>query len=290
VTEPEERVIEVASLHTYPIKSCAGIGHKQLELGPRGPVGDRRCMIVDATGRFLTQREVPQLTLLRVHTHEHVPDRLTLQAPEMPSLVLSLKGSGERLNVEVWRFHGEALCVSPEADAWLSEFLGQPARLVRCAPGMSRMANRDWVEYDAPVSFADGYPILLISEASLADLNRRILSLDPLPMSRFRPNVVVRGCPAFAEDDWQAIKIGDAILDVVKPCDRCGVTTIDPFTAERDKEPLATLATYRRSRSGVLFGQNCTARVPGSLRAGERVEVLEKGRLEHLPDEWRLPE
>jgi uncharacterized protein YcbX len=278
-------VPHVFSLHTYPIKSCAGIAHDRLELDALGPVGDRRCMLVDSNGRFITQRDAPRLALIRVELRENA---LALHAPGMPSLDVSLANPQERIEVEVWRFRGDAMCVSAQADAWLGEFLATPARLVRVVPDMARLANRDWVAYDAPVAFADGYPILLISVASLDALNARIPGSASLPMTRFRPTLVVTGCDPFAEDNWKTIDVGGTLLDVVKPCDRCAVTTVDPETAERGTEPLKTLAQFRRSPSGVLFGQNCAARAPGALEVGAAVRVLEAGRLAELPEPWRL--
>ena len=157
---------------------------------------------------------------------------------------------------------------------------------------MERSANPEWTQATAPIGFSDGYPILLISEASLEGLNQAIGQRDPMAapmgMKRFRPNLVVRGCEAFAEDDWVRIRIGEVGLDIVKPCDRCAVTTVDPETAERGKEPLVTLARMRRSEQGVLFGQNCVTRGSGRLRLGAEVEVLEVGGLSRLPDEWRV--
>jgi uncharacterized protein YcbX len=246
-------------------------------------------MIVDASGRFITQQDAPRLALVKVLVNVGVEaDGLTLDAPGMPSLTVSFEESPERIEVVVWRFRGEALCPSADADAWFSTYLAKPVRLVRCAPDMVRVANRAWVAYDAPIPFSDAYPILLISVASLDALNDRIGGALPLPMARFRPNVVVRGCAAFAEDDWKTIEIGGTVIDVVKPCDRCAITTVDPLTAEQGKEPLKTLAKFRRSAAGVLFGQNCAARAPGVLRVGDRLEVKEHGRLDLLPAEWRI--
>ena len=181
---------------------------------------------------------------------------------------------------------------SEEVDAWVSERLGNPVRLVRCAPEMDRVANPEWAAGMAPIAFSDGYPVLLLSEASLEALNdairRQHSETEPLVMSRFRPNLVVRGCAAFAEDDWATLRIGEVILDLVKPCDRCGVTTVDPETAQRGAEPLRTLARIRRSPNGVLFGQNCVGRGAGTLEIGSEVEVLAAGRLARTPSDWRV--
>jgi uncharacterized protein YcbX len=276
-------MIRVSGLHIYPVKSCGATQLESLEFDARGPCGDRRLMIVDPSGRFVTQRTHPRLALVQIERDGAV---LTLKAPGMSALRTPLHPDGARIVIEVWRHRGEARKASHDADAWLAEYLGTAVSLVACAPEMHRIANRDWVDHDAPVGFADGYPILLISEGSLEALNRRLES--PVSMSRFRPNLVVHGCDAFAEDDWRRIRINQTIFDIVKPCDRCVVTTIDPATGQKGREPLATLATFRRSSAGVLFGQNCIARDPGIIRLDDEVQVLGTGRLSTLPAEFRI--
>ena len=285
-------MIELAELNVYPVKGCGGVTLQTMEFGARGPALDRRFMIVKPSGEFITQRQEPRLALLRVVWSE---DALTIHAPGMSNLSIPLREEEtfpNRLEVRVWRFQGEALLVGEVADAWLSEWLGVACRLVRCASGMERLANPEWTQSPVPIGFVDAYPILLISEASLEALNRAIRERDPVAkpigMKRFRPNLVVRGCEAFAEDDWTRIRIGEVELDIVKPCDRCAVTTVDPDTAERGQEPLITLARIRRSEQGVLFGQNCVLRGRGRLQLGTKVEVLEVGGLSRLPDEWRI--
>ena len=285
-------MIEVAELNVYPVKGCRGMALQSMKLDARGPALDRRFMIVKPSGEFITQRQEPRLSLLRVVWLENV---LALHTPGMPDLSISLpeeEALPNRLEVRVWRFQGEALLVSEMADAWLGEWLGIPCRLVRCAPDMERSANPEWTDSTVPIGFSDAYPVLLTSEASLEALNMAMSERDPmaapLGMKRFRPNLVVRGCEAFAEDDWARIRVGEVELDIVKPCDRCVVTTVDPETAERGQEPLVTLARMRRSEQGVLFGQNCVPRGRGSLQLGTQVHVLEVGGLSRLPDEWRV--
>jgi len=285
-------MIEVAELNVYPVKGCRGIALQSMKFDARGPALDRRFMIVRLSGEFITQRQEPRLSLLRVVWRENT---LALHAPGMPALSIPLEEEGafqDRLEVRVWRFQGQALLVSEKADAWLGEWLGLNCRLVRCAPDMERMANPEWTHSTVPIGFSDAYPLLLISEASLESLNEAIRARDPMAtpigMNRFRPNLVVRGCEAFAEDDWSRVRIGEVELDVVKPCDRCAVTTVNPETAEREQEPLITLAKTRRSEQGVLFGQNCVPQGAGSLELGTEVQVLEVGGLSRLPDEWRV--
>ena len=285
-------MIEVTQLNVYPIKGCRGTALQSMEVDARGPTLDRRFMIVDTSGEFVTQRRVPKLALLEP-TWEG--GRLTLHAPDMPELSVSGRAeesSQPSMTVRVWRFQGDALRVSEEADAWLSEWLGFSCRLVGGGSDLAREANPEWAPGRTPIGFADGYPILLLSEASLSALNQGILDRDPsaqpMPMARFRPNIVVRGCEPFAEDDWVRIRLGEVELEVVKPCDRCAVTTVDPKTAERGEEPLITLAAMRKSREGVLFGQNCVPRAVGTVGVKQEVQILEAGGIERLPEAWRV--
>jgi hypothetical protein len=285
-------MIEVTELNVYPIKGCRGVSLQKMEMDARGPALDRRFMIVDGAGDFVTQREQPRLALVGP---TWVADALELRAPGMPDLSIPLRAdvsTRERIEVRVWRFQGEALLVSEEADAWLTEWLGTSCRLVACDPDMERRSNPEWTRDIVPIAFPDAYPVLLTSEASLQALNTAIRDRDPdadlLTMNRFRPNLVVRGCEAFEEDDWVRVRVGGMELEIVKPCDRCGVTTVDPKTAERGKEPLLTLARMRKSEQGVLFGQNCVPQGSGFIQRGSELEVLEDGGLKKVPASWRV--
>jgi hypothetical protein len=261
----------VKSLHVYPVKSCRGLALQSVRLDARGPLYDRRWMIVDAQGAFLTQREEPRLALVRVTLR---PTEIALDAPDMRTLRVPARGGeGARVSVKVWNHQGPGEDAGEAAADWLSQHLGRACRLVRFPDEARRAVSKRHTELDAETAFTDGYPVLLISEASLADLNGRMKTA--LTMERFRPNVVVTGTEAYAEDTWKRIRVGDVLLDVVKPCARCAITTVDPTTADRGKEPLATLASYRRLGNDVLFGQNAVHHGPGTLRAGDAVEVLE---------------
>lgn len=282
----------LSGLTIYPIKGCRGIDLEVMALDERGPAFDRRFMIVSPSGQFLTQREEPRLALIRPSISSR---SLGLETQGMPSLDISLDSSVPDLNtmdVNVWRFEGAASLVSHEADEWLTEFLKRPSRLVRCSSSMEREANPEWAKSPTPIAFSDGYPILLISEASLGWLNQTIRAENPeveaFGMARFRPNLVVSDCEAFAEDDWARVRIGDTEIDLVKPCDRCAVTTVNQETAERGREPLATLSRVRRSQQGVLFGQNALASKGDSLSVGSKIEILEAGRLANTPADWRV--
>jgi uncharacterized protein len=199
---------------------------------------------------------------------------LKLSAPNYDSLQLGIQTSGTPWTVNIWKSKGvHAIDQGEEAAAWFSDWLGTSVRLVHVADGYKRLVNEQYaVNDDDHTGFADGYPILLTSEEGLQDLNLRLES--PVPMDRFRPNLVVRGCQAFAEDSWNRIRIGNVELGVVKPCARCEVTTIDKETLERSKEPLKTLGKYRKHQLGAIFGQNVIPLNEGRIQRGMTVEVL----------------
>ncbi|MGE3600729.1 MAG: MOSC domain-containing protein [Dehalococcoidia bacterium] len=264
--------LSVTGLFRYPIKSCGGVALAEASVGSRGIIYDREFMVVDATtGLFLTQREIPRMALIRPSVED---DRLCLDAPGMSHLSVNPIRHGSARSVIVWLDRCPAVDQDPEAAGWLSDFLKTDCRLVRMAEEHVRRVDRRYaVNVGDQVGFADGYPFLLISEESLADLNAQLSS--PLPMNRFRPNIVVSGGGApYLEDQWRQIRIGAIDFHLVKACARCVITTTDQATGERGKEPLTTLAGYRRSRRGVLFGQNMVHSGPGTIRCGDPVEVL----------------
>jgi hypothetical protein len=259
----------LSELWRFPVKSLRGARCERLALGARGPEGDREWMIVDANGHFLTQRQIPRMALVDARFEA---GRLVLEVAGREPLAVAHDG-GEPLVVQVWGDRCAALAPDPAADAWLTDLLGRPCRLVRLPEHSVRPVDPDYALATDQVAFADGFPLLLISQASLDDLNRRLA--EPVPMIRFRPNLVVTGTGPYEEDDWRRIRIGAMTLRVVKPCSRCIIPTIDPATAERTPEPLRTLMTYRRRDSKVYFGQNLLHDGPGLLEAGMVVEVLE---------------
>lgn len=261
----------VSSIHYYPIKSCAGAALTEAKLTPRGIEHDREFLLVAENGRFLTQRELPRMALVAPSVTN---DRLTLNAPGMAEKTIPITKAGPTTSIVVWRSTCDAVDQGDEVATWLSSYLDFPCRLVRMAEGFVRGVNPDFAKRPLDqVSFADGYPVMLLSEGSLEDLNGR---LDhPLPMNRFRPNIVVRGCVPFAEDDWQEIRIASVGFDVVKPCARCTVTTVDQATGiKQPKEPLATLSTFRLRNGQPMFGQNMLHHSNGTFRVGDSVEVL----------------
>jgi uncharacterized protein YcbX len=261
----------VTGLYVYPVKSCAGTALTVAQLGPRGIVHDREFMIVDPNGAFLTQREVPRLALIRP---ARASEGLELCAPGMPPLALRPVADGQNIMVRIWRDHLLAVDQGRVVADWLSTFLHTPCRLVRQADDVVRRVDPTFATHpDDQVGFADGYPLLLLSEESLADLNARLA--EPLPMDRFRPNVVIRGAAEpYAEDGWSRVALGAVECSLVKACARCVTTTTDQTTAERGAEPLATLARYRHVPRGVLFGQNLIHHAQHALRIGDTVRVL----------------
>jgi uncharacterized protein YcbX len=274
--------IILSSLHVYPIKGCRGLAPTEWDVDELGLRHDRRWMIVSLTGEFVTQREEPRLALICPALER---DTLVLRAPGMPDLALPLvPAARDRVKVEVWDDVTEGVPLGPEAAHWLGRFLGALVRLVWMPDDVVRPTDPTYAE-GYRVSFADGFGFLLISEASLDDLNRRLAT--PLPMNRFRPNLVVRGTEPFAEDGWRTLRVGDLELDVVKACDRCLVTTTDQETGERGKEPLRTLATFRQQDGKVLFGQNLVHRGTGRLATGMAVEVVVSAPAGPLPTAGR---
>jgi uncharacterized protein YcbX len=260
----------LSGIYIYPVKSCRGISLASTSLDTWGLKYDRNWMVVNAEGRFLTQRQFPRLALVETAlTSEH----LQLSAPKQSELHLPLSvGLGEEVDVVVWQDKCRALDWGDEAASWLSAFLGVTCRLVGINERFHRPVDPAYAPASAQVNFADGFPSLLISEASLSDLSIRCS--QSLPMNRFRPNFVVSGCEPYSEDRWRTVRIGGITFDVVKPCQRCIITTIDQMTGLGGSEPLKTLATYRRVRGGVTFGQNLVHRELGEVHLGDSIEVL----------------
>jgi uncharacterized protein len=261
----------LSAINIYPLKSARGFTAVTWEIDDFGFRYDRRWMVVDTAGQFITQRDEPRLALLAASV---AGDSLWLEAPAMPSLETALEPeSGDPLPVTVWRDRCDAWLPDPDGDRWLSRFLGLPCRLAYIPPSSFRRVDPGYVQANRRVSFADAFPFLLIGQASLDELNRRLA--QPIPMNRFRPNLVVSGETPHAEDGWPRIQIGEMGFDLVKPCARCVVTTTDQATGRRDpaQEPLRTLAAYRGRNGEVMFGQNAIHDRPGRLRVGDGVEV-----------------
>lgn len=265
--------IRVAGLFIYPIKGAGAVEVEQVEVEPRGLAGDRRWMVVDADGLFVTQRTQPRLALVRM---ESDPAGWRAEAPGLGHVVVpAALESGPQIRVRVWNDEVEAIAGARELDRWFSELLQLACRLVFMPAGADRAVDPHY-GVGHQVSFADAFPILLVGQASLDDLNARLEK--PVPMNRFRPNLVVDGADPYAEDGWEEVRTRGASLAVVKPCSRCVVTSVDQASGKRGREPLATLATYRRFDDAVMFGQNAIPRRTGQVARGDSVNVTVRGR------------
>jgi hypothetical protein len=273
--------ITVSELHIYPVKSCAPLDLQSMTLDRHGPIHDRRWMVVqenDGELHFVSQREQPRLALVRPQIAGGL---LMLTAPGMSALAVPLSQDrpADRV-VHIRRDTIAAAHVSDEASRWFSDWLGERVSFVRMPEDEDRIVNPVYTRWTATTTFTDGYPVLLISRASLNALNDRMAerALEPVSMQRFRPNIVVAGCLPFAEDSWTDVRIGDVRFHVAKPCPRCVMTTVDPVRGIIDdpREPLATLSTFRRTAEGkVMFGQNLVHASPGTLTVGDSLEILE---------------
>ena len=268
----------VTRLVVYPVKGCAGQVCDQVVVGARGLAWDRRWMFVGEDGAFLSQRQFPALATIRAWV---AGGELRLSHPRADSEVVipvTPPAAATRRRVRIWRDEVDAVCL-PRAGALATELLGHPCELVFMPGEVQRRVNPAFAGPDDLVGFADAYPVLLVGEASLADLNARLAV--PAPVDRFRPNVVVSTVAPFVEDGWGELEIGGARLCGVKACERCAVPTVDQDTGERrGPEPIRTLSTYRRlggkggGSGGVFFGQNLVVRHGGKIALGDPVTVL----------------
>lgn len=287
--------MHISEINIYPIKSLKRIALQSSMIEPRGLEFDRRWLIVDKDGQFLTQREVPRMATVNVAMRG---DALEVWANGSGRMSVDPLFEGERVVTRVWDSTSEAFRYDVETNEWFSDALEREVKLLYMPDNAGREISQLFNQGNERVSFADGYPLLVIGEASLADLNSRLgqthsgesPAFRQLPMNRFRPNIVVSGSVAFAEDDWKRFRVGEAIFRSTKPCARCVMTTVDQIKGEFDgKEPLKTLATYRMAKdvmpdryeslglnaTAVLFGQNLVPETPGAtIKVGDKVTVL----------------
>ena len=263
-------MITVSDLYVYPIKSCAGTRLESSIVTTTGLQNDRSLMLVGADGRFLTQREFPQLCQVKPQIIGE--RRLRLTAPGMTEIELQWLTNGKPEPATVWGDHVQVVKQSDEINEWFTEYLKSSVSLVAMHQDFHRSVDQVFAaSNEDKVGFADGFSMLLISQASLADLNQRLVA--PVPMDRFRPNIVVTGCEAHAEDQWRELTIGSLTMTGAKPCARCAVVSTDQATGERLKEPGATLAEYRRFQNGIMFGMNLVHHATGDLSVGDAVLV-----------------
>ncbi|WP_310397712.1 MOSC N-terminal beta barrel domain-containing protein [Hymenobacter sp.] len=269
--------LTLTGLFLYPVKSLGGYAVPEAGVTARGLRHDRRWLLVDERNRFMTQRQQPALALLAVapaHNGFLISHR---QRPDLRSLFVPLEATPERtLFVTIWDDMAWAWRGTPEADQWLTEALGRPCKLVYMSDMVRRDVEPDHNPEGQLVSFADGYPFLLIGEAALADLNTRLA--QPVPMNRFRPNLVFGGGAPYEDDAWEQFRIGETTFRAVRGCGRCVLTTIDQHTATKSPvgDPLRTLATYRQAGNSTLFGQNVTGPGQGRVRVGDALTVLSR--------------
>jgi uncharacterized protein len=279
------KAMKISEINIYPIKSLGGISLNEAIIEQRGLQFDRRWMLVDETGKFLTQREFPKMSTISISLIE---TGLQVSADKFEDLTVPFEVEGERLKVQIWNSNCEAILSDLHINKWFSEVLQTNCKLVFMPVDSRREINPRFAVNNDIVSFADGYPFLIIGENSLADLNSRLEI--PLPMNRFRPNFVVSNSDAYAEDNWKKIKIGNTFFRTTKPCERCVITTIEQINGVfTGTEPLRTLAKYRRtkqvfpetyadfglSENAVLFGQNLVAENFGeTIKVGDSLKVL----------------
>ncbi|MFK0215889.1 MULTISPECIES: MOSC domain-containing protein [unclassified Streptomyces] len=267
------------SVHVHPVKAMRALDRSEAEVQPWGLAADRRWAVVDAAHKVVTQRRHPRMALLAARP---LPDGgVVLSAPGRADLVVEVPHPSTTLTMEIFDKPVEAVPAAPAAAAWLSAFLETDVRLAHMdAPEHRRPVDPVYALPGETVTFADGYPLLVTTTSSLDALNSLIAAGDhahegPLPMNRFRPNLVVEGTVPWAEDGWTRLAVGEVTFRVARPCGRCVVTTTDQRTAERGKEPLRTLARHRKSDGRVIFGQNLVPEHTGTVRVGDAVKILD---------------
>ena len=291
--------VTITDLYIYPLKSARGIRVNGFQTDRMGPVDDRRWMLVQPNGKFITQRQKPAMALIDVALtvdaiEFHAPGMKGVRVPKLLEDELSgVRVSGiapsesrNSIRVQVWRDTCEALDCGDIAAQWFSEYLRMPCRLVQIPMSTHRYVDSDFCDHQETVGFADGFPLLLISQASLDDLNSRLS--NAVSMLRFRPNVVVSGCEPFAEDSWRELlgsgssgssdssdSSDSSILTVVKPCSRCSIPSIDFNTGEKDTEVLKALNTFRRREGIVYFGQNIVCELDKRYQVGQSLTIVE---------------
>jgi len=263
----------LSGIFIYPVKSLAGISANSWPVTEKGFQYDRKWMIIDSNRQFLSQRAVPRMALIKTALTDK---NLILSAQAMEDLFLPLEPvDGQTIDSTIWHDQCNARSVSAEADQWLSDFLKLDCRLVYQPDDVIRQVDPHYANPGDKVAFSDGFPFLIISENSLVSLNNE-MQLN-LPMIRFRPNLVISGCPAYAEDSWREIRIGAIDFRLPKPCARCSVPTIDPETAQTGKEPLITLNRTRKWQNKVYFGQNALHNQCSQLTVGDTVQITLTG-------------
>ncbi|MCC5936239.1 MAG: MOSC domain-containing protein [Lunatimonas sp.] len=259
--------MKLQDIYIYPIKSLGGIRLDSAVLEERGLQHDRRWMLVDAQGRFLSQRSHPHMALLEVSLRPEGLRVIHKMDVSQSHLVPFVPETDRMIPVTIWDDQVAGQVVSETAGKWFSERLEMPCELVMMPEKVRRKVDSTYAENGETVSYADAMPFLLIGQASLDELNGRLKT--PVPMNRFRPNLVFSGGTPYVEDGWTSIRIGNALFKITKPCARCVLTTVDQDTGKKGKEPLRTLSTYRKFAEKVLFGQNMLLIEGSTLHIGD---------------------
>ena len=262
--------IKVSGLSIYPVKSCREVKQSTSFVESFGLKNDRRWMVIDKNGVMLTQRKISKMCLIQP---EMAVSGITLHASTMNSLHVEYPLNSKKITVKVWSDECQAFDAGDNAANWLSDVLSTKCRLVYFPEDEFRQIDLTYAEEGDKTAFSDGFPLLLISQASLDDLNQRLT--QPITMNRFRPNIVVDGCEPFAEDSWKKMRIGEIDFRIVKPCSRCVIPSINIETAMREDEPTKTLASYRKQEKKIFFGQNVIANNIGSIEVGMSVELVD---------------
>ncbi len=264
--------ITLTGVRIYPVKSLAGIRLEQANVQPQGLQDDRLFMLVDENGLLITQRKYPQLALLKT---QMIDQGIRIDTSNFSPLIIAEKDFlNETALVKIWQDECVGIVASEQVNQWFSQYLDSSVRLIKYNQKAPRAIDPNYSSPNDIVSFADGFPLLVISDASLQDLNSKLET--PVTMTNFRPNIIVDGCEAFAEDDWKQIRIGEVVFDAVKRCSRCVFTTVNPETGVKSNngQPLKTLSQYRKADGGVLFGMNLIPRSKGIIRVNDKLEII----------------
>jgi uncharacterized protein YcbX len=261
--------MKLTSINIHPVKSLAGISVNSAQVNPYGLLNDRNMMLVDDNGIFISQRKYPQMALIKTKLLNNV---LTVSAPNMSEITLN-EFSHRSILVDVWGDACHGFVAQEKINQWFSQYLDFSVKLVKYDHQQPRVTDPQYSQANDIVSFADGFPLLVISQASLDDLNTRLNT--PVTMKHFRTNLVIDGCEAYAEDNFKNLKIGNIEFEAVKPCSRCVLTTVNPKTGIKssDTEPLRTLSQYRKTDKGVIFGMNLIPRGKGSIKLGDECHL-----------------
>lgn len=263
----------IDALYIYPIKGLKGVSVSSIEALQRGAADDRRYMLVDEQGQLVSQRTHPIMCLMSCELKEDV---LVVSYKEEKLSFSRQEYTDRLLDVELWGGHFKAYEVSQRTSDWFSQMLGTTCRLVKMVDGEDRIKNYQSINTNhkgsTKLSFADGYPYLVLGTASMQELNSRLE--EELPVNRFRPNIVINTGRAHEEDEWEQIMVNEVLIEIVKPCARCVVITIDQATAEKGKEPLKTLAAYRKEGKSIMFGANAVLLNPGKIKVGDPVQLV----------------